>query len=237
MGKGTVTASIVDFQVPDNRREQDDGRIGEEITLFIDPRLIEVQKRDVSAFIGVRNVVHEAGVDGIAAVRLAGIVEVDDAELRFDGVSVQMMQQMIVGDAGKVVELIVVDEHREAFLDVLFDIVVQHGVALARAGSSQNQRRTKRIDDIDPSLPPLRLITITRRKVHRIIIAEATLFLKETFVFIIERIVGKRLFQQAPQPDPGGQQAEIPHSKGRNIAPCPKVGSGRQLQQHAVQKE
>ena len=150
---------------------------------------------------------------------------------------VQMMQQMIVGDAGKVVELIVVDEHREAFLDVLFDIVVQHGVALARAGSSQNQRRTKRIDDIDPSLPPLRLITITRRKVHRIIIAEATLFLKETFVFIIERIVGKRLFQQAPQPDPGGQQAEIPHSKGRNIAPCPKVGSGRQLQQHAVQKE
>ena len=144
MREGAITASVVDFQIPDNRCEQDDGRIGEEIALLVHPRLIEVQKRDVGAFIGVRNVVHEAGVDGIATVRLAGIVEVDDAELRFDGVSIQMMQQMVIGDAGKIVELIVVDEHREAFLDVLFDIVVQHGVALARAGSSQNQRRSER---------------------------------------------------------------------------------------------
>ena len=115
MGKGAVTTSVVDFQVPDNRREQDDGRIGEEITLFIDPRLIEVQKRDVGAFIGVRNVVHEAGVDGIATVRLAGIVEVDDAELRFDSVFIQMMQQMVIGDAGKVVELIVVESIEKPF--------------------------------------------------------------------------------------------------------------------------
>lgn len=104
-------------------------------------------------------------------------------------------------------------------------------------GVPQNQRRTKRIDDIDPSLPPLGFITVTCGKVHRIIIAEATLFLKETFVIVVERIVGKGLFHQPPQPDPGGQQAEIPHSKGRNIAPCPEVGSGGQLQQRAVQEE
>ena len=64
------------------RREQEDGRIGEEVALLINPCFIEVQKRDVGAFVGIRDIVHKAGVDGIAAVRAAGIVEVDDAELR-----------------------------------------------------------------------------------------------------------------------------------------------------------
>ena len=115
---------VIDFQVPDNRREQDDGRIGEKVTLLINPCFIEIQKRDIGAFVGIRNVVHEAGVDGIATVRAAGIVEVDDAELRLDGVFVQMPEQVVVGNACKVVEFIVVDEHRETLLDMLFDIVI-----------------------------------------------------------------------------------------------------------------
>lgn len=122
------------FQVPDNRREQDDGRIGEEVALLINPCFIEVQKRDVGAFVGIRDIVHKAGVDGIAAVRAAGIVEVDDAELRLDGVFVQMPEQVVVGNACKVVEFIVVDEHRETLLDMLFDIVVQYGVAFPEPG-------------------------------------------------------------------------------------------------------
>ena len=124
MRKSAIAASVVDFQVPDNRREQDDGRIGEKVTLLINPCFIEIQKRDIGAFVGIRNVVHEAGVDGIATVRAAGIVEVDDAELRLDGVFVQMPEQVVVGNACKVVEFIVVDEHRETLLDMLFDIVI-----------------------------------------------------------------------------------------------------------------
>ena len=122
--EGTIMSVVIDFQVPDDRRQQNDGRIGEEVTLLVHPRLIEVQKRDVGAFVGIRDIVHEAGVDGIAAVRAAGIVEVDDAESRFDGVFVQMPEQVVVGNACKVVEFIVVDEHRETLLDMLFDIVI-----------------------------------------------------------------------------------------------------------------
>ena len=118
------TASVVNLQIPDDRRQQNDGRIGEEVALLINPCFIEVQKRDVGAFVGIRDIVHEAGVDGIAAVRAAGIVEVDDAESRFDGVFVQMPEQVVVGNACKVVEFIVVDEHRETLLDMLFDIVI-----------------------------------------------------------------------------------------------------------------
>ena len=94
MRESTITPVVIDFQVPDNRGQQDDGRIGEEVALLVHPRLIEVQKRDVGAFVGIRDVVHEAGVNGIAAVRAAGIVEIDDAELRFDSVSVQMPEQI-----------------------------------------------------------------------------------------------------------------------------------------------
>ena len=163
MREGTITAPVVDFQVPDNCREQDDGRIGEEVALLIDPRLIEVQKRDVGAFIGVRDVVHEACVDGIAAVRLTGIVEVDDAELRFDGVSIQMMQQMVVGDARQVVELVVVDEHRKTLFDMLFDIVVQYGVAFSGAGQAEDRRRSVNVYNRYPPVPPLSFIAVTRR--------------------------------------------------------------------------
>ena len=225
------------LQIPDDRGQQNDGRVGEEVALFLRPALIEVQQDDVGAFVSVRYVGHKPNIEGVAAVRTPGVVEIDDAELRPHGIPVLMPQQVVVGDRGKVVELVIVDVKRIPLFDALTDVTVDDGIALSRVGRSEDHHRAEGIDDIDPSLPPLRLITITRRKVHRIIIAEATLFLKKTFVFIIERIVGKRLFQQAPQPDPGGQQAEIPHSKGRNIAPCPKVGSGRQLQQRAVQKE
>ena len=48
MRKSAIAASVVDFQVPDNRREQDDGRIGEEVALLINPCFIEIQKRDIA---------------------------------------------------------------------------------------------------------------------------------------------------------------------------------------------
>ena len=163
MRKSAIAASVVDFQVPDNRREQDDGRIGEEVALLINPCFIEVQKRDVGAFVGIRDIVHKAGVDGIAAVRAAGIVEVDDAELRLDGVFVQMPEQVVVGNACKVVEFIVVDEHRETLLDMLFDIVVQYGVAFSGAGQAEDRRRSVNVYNRYPPVPPLSFIAVTRR--------------------------------------------------------------------------
>lgn len=203
MREGAVTAAVVDFHIPDNRGQEDDGRVGKKIADFINPCFIEVQERHVGAFVGVRDVVHEACVDGIAAVRAAGVVEVDDAEFRLDLVFVQMPDKVIIGNARQVVEFVVVDEHRESFLDMLSDVVVQHGVTLARTGRSENERRTKRVDDVDPSLTPPSPVNIAGREVHRIFVGKVSLFLKETFVFIVERVVHEFLFHQAPQPHAG----------------------------------
>ena len=64
-------------------------------------------------------------------MRAARVVEIDDVEFRGHLVAVQVRAQVVVGDDGKVVELEVVDIHRETFLDLLLDILIDYGVAFA----------------------------------------------------------------------------------------------------------
>ena len=66
----------------------------------------------------------------------AGVVEVDDVELRLDLVAVLMGEQVVVGNGGKVGKLEVVDEHREAFFNLLFDVGIDHGEGFAAARCS-----------------------------------------------------------------------------------------------------
>jgi hypothetical protein len=59
------------------------------------------------------------GIDGITAVRLARIVEIDHKKLRFYPVLVKVVKQRVVGDLRQIRELVVVEVKREGFLDVL----------------------------------------------------------------------------------------------------------------------
>ena len=61
-------------------------------------------------------------------MRFPRIVKVDYIELWLHLVSVQMLEQVIIGNLGKVWKLVVVDIHGKAFLYLLLDIVVHDGI-------------------------------------------------------------------------------------------------------------
>ena len=83
----------------------------------------------------------------------SGVVEIDDIEFRLDLVMLSVLEQMVVGYLREVRELVVVDIHGKGFLDLLFDVVVHHGIALSRAWCSQHDRGPERVYDIDPAGP------------------------------------------------------------------------------------
>ena len=66
----------------------------------------------------------------------AGVVEVDDEELRLDLVAVLMREQVVVGDGGEVGKFEVVDELRIAFFYLLFDELIYNRIGLPAARSS-----------------------------------------------------------------------------------------------------
>ncbi len=109
MRKGAVYAALVYFEVPNYSRQQDNRRLNEEVALLFNPRAVEVEHYGVARLVSVGYVCHEVGIDGVAAVRAARVVKVDDVELRRCGVLVHVAQQRVVGYDGQVVELVVVD--------------------------------------------------------------------------------------------------------------------------------
>ena len=70
------------------------------------PTFVQIEHDGVGCFIGVGDVCHKVRMDRIATVRSAWIVEVDDEKLRLDGVRIEVLAQMIVGDFGQVREFI-----------------------------------------------------------------------------------------------------------------------------------
>ena len=70
-------------------------------------------------------------------MRLSRIIEIYHEELRFYLVGIQMMKQVIVGYLRQIGELIIVDIHRKAFLNLLLDVVVHDSVRLTRTRCSK----------------------------------------------------------------------------------------------------
>ena len=69
-----------------------------EIPLLLNPRAVEIEHNRVSTFVSIGDVRHKTRIDGIAAVTLARVIKVDDEELGLYLISIQMMEQMIVGN-------------------------------------------------------------------------------------------------------------------------------------------
>ena len=158
MGEGAVLASLVDLEEPDDGRQQDDGRLNEEVSLLLYPCPVQVEHDGVGGLVGIGDVRHEGGVDGITAMRLARVVEVDDEELGFYLIGIEVCQEMVVGDLREVWELVIVDVHGESLLDLLFDVVIDDGEGLPRARGSEYHGCTEGIDNVDPSLVPSFLV-------------------------------------------------------------------------------
>ena len=154
MGEGTVPASLVDLEEPDDGRQQDDGRLDEEVSLLLYPCPVQVEHDGVGGLVGIGDVRHEGGIDRVTAMRLARVVEVDDEELRLHLIGIEVCQEMVVGDLREVWELVIVDVHGESLLDLLFDVVIDYGEGLPRARGSKYHGCTEGIDNVDPSLVP-----------------------------------------------------------------------------------
>ncbi len=92
MRERAVSAALVNPQVPYDRREENDGRFDEEVALFLYPRAVEIQHNRIGRFIGIRNVGHEVGIDRVAPMRTARVVEVDHVELRHFLISALVVQ-------------------------------------------------------------------------------------------------------------------------------------------------
>ncbi|BFM45066.1 hypothetical protein CFS9_37070 [Flavobacterium sp. CFS9] len=61
----------------------------------------------------------------------SGIVKVDDVEFWSDRILIMMMQQMVVGNGGKVVELEIVYVHCKAFFYLLLDVIIDYGIGFS----------------------------------------------------------------------------------------------------------
>ena len=68
MGKRTILAPLIDFEIPYNAGKQDNRRLHEEVTLLLHPRLIEVEHNGIGTLVGIRNIFHKVWVNGIATV-------------------------------------------------------------------------------------------------------------------------------------------------------------------------
>ena len=128
-------------------------------------------------------------------MRPAWVVKVDDIELRFHLVGLQMMKQMIVGYLGQIGELVVVDIHRKAFLNLLLDIVVHDSVRLSRTRCAEYHRGAEGIDYVNPALIPFFLIVKTCGEIDGILILHQSCFLHETLILCVEYIVHQVIFE------------------------------------------
>lgn len=102
MREGTVDTAFVEFEIPYNTRQQNYRRFHEEISLFLNPRLVEIEHYRVRRFVCVRDVGHECRRDGIASVAPSGIIEVYHIELGSFGVFVLVLQEVVIDNGTEV---------------------------------------------------------------------------------------------------------------------------------------
>ena len=92
MRECTVLAVLVYLQKPNDGSQKDNGRLHKEVSLLLNPRAVEIEHNRVGTLVGIRNIRHKRRIDGIAAVRLAWVVEVNHKELRLYLVSIKVVE-------------------------------------------------------------------------------------------------------------------------------------------------
>ena len=128
MGERAILAVLKNFKIPDDSREEDDGRFHKEVALLLHPRLVQIEHNGIGTLVSVRNILHEIRVDGIATVAASRVVEVYHVKLRLHLVALRVVEQMVIGNRGQVAEFEIIDIHREALLNLLLDETVYHRV-------------------------------------------------------------------------------------------------------------
>ena len=98
MRERAVDAALEYFKVPDNGCKKDNRRLHEKVALFFNPGAVQVEHDCVACLVRIGYVRHKLRIDGIAAVRAARVVKVDNVELGSDLILIRVVQQRVVGN-------------------------------------------------------------------------------------------------------------------------------------------
>ena len=174
---------------------------------------------------------------GIAAVRAARVVEVDYIELRLDPVPVRVVQQMVVGDGGKVGIFKVIDILTKTFLNLLLYEGIYHGIRLSAARRTQHDGSTERVYHVDKSVVPLLLIVKAGGQIDGILVLHEAGFLHETLVLDIEHVFHEVGTQETAHPCARHEQADIARRHRSGVETGDRLHRKRQGQYPPVKKE
>lgn len=171
----------------------------------------------------------------IAAVRMAGIVEIDYAELRLYFVFVCEAQQVIVSQRTQVRIFEIIEISTISLFDKLLYVIVNHRERLAAAGRSDHYA-TAEYGNIYPAVKILSPITEQRRQVHRIFVRKQACFLHKGFVFVVENVVQKVVPQKPPYPYSGRKHEQITREQGCGVPRYAHAGHCMYTQKPIVEK-
>ena len=145
------------------------------------------------------------------------VIKVDDIKTRLYLVLVYVLQQLIVGNNGEVIKLVVVDVCGKAFGYGLLDVVIDYRIRLTATRCSQYDGCSERIHYIYPTVPFLALIDKLRRQIYRILIFHQSCLLHETLVGHIEDIFHKVMLEHTANPYSRHKKEDISDSHSNRI--------------------
>ncbi len=215
--QGAVAAALVFPEKPDDGCHEVDGGLDKEVALLLDPLPVEAQHDGAGGLGGVGDVMHGARVEGIAAVGPGEVIEVDDVEPWLDGVLVLVAEQGVVGDAGQVVVLEVVEKEGEAFANVLGDDVADDEVGLAGTGGADHEQRPEGVDDVDPAAAPFAPELVPGRQVDGVLVLQQALLLRKGLVEAVEDVPVQLQLDQPGKQSAAGQQKQVAQQRGAHV--------------------
>ncbi|MBR8764258.1 hypothetical protein IX335_001485 [Porphyromonas levii] len=124
MWEGTILSILINLEIPDDGRKQDDWRLHKEISLLLNPSSVEIEHDCISTLIRIGDVCHKCGIDWITSMAFTRVIKVNYEEFRFYLIGIEVVAEMVISNLRKVGELVVVDIHRKAFLNLLLDVVI-----------------------------------------------------------------------------------------------------------------
>ena len=140
---------------------------------------------------GCRQIGDVLPLDGIHAIGVFHIGEVDDAEAAVRGqlALFAVLAVLIEEVSCQSWELIVIDHHGKALGTVLADEWVDDAEGLTGAGRSQDDGSTEGIDDVDPSVVQTLLIVVDHRDIDTVLVLFLVTALFEALVLKIPFVI------------------------------------------------
>ena len=145
------------------------------------------------------------------------IIEVYHIEFWFDLVTVQIVEQVVVSNFGKVGIFEIVQENGKTFLDYLLNVLIDNCIGLPAARSSQYHCRTKNINKVNPSVIRLSPEPKAGTEIDGILVLFEFGFLHKALVLDIEHVFKQVGFEQAGHPQPCHEQQDISCREGGDV--------------------